>query len=143
MCGSPQKRNDLALSAARLPSGFLDASSKGVALLGSTEQGSRTSPPRCRDERDLRFLENIRILSAEQHMDLERYGQLFESKASLLSGDISPNYSTLSDKVIRRVVGYFPNLKVIFLARDPVERVWSHLSMEVRYRQIEPFDATD
>jgi hypothetical protein len=34
-------------------------------------------------------------------------------------------------------------LKVIFLARDPVERFWSHLSMEVHYRQIEPFDATD
>ena len=103
----------------------------------------RTSSSRRRDERDLRFLENIRILSAEQHMDLERYAQLFEPKASLLSGDISPNYSTLGNEVIRRVVGYFPNLKVIFLARDPVERVWSHLSMEVRYRQIEPFDATD
>ena len=76
-------------------------------------------------------------------MDLEHYARLFEPKASLLSGDISPNYSTLSNEVIRRVVGYFPNLKVIFLARDPVERVWSHLSMEVRYRQIEPFDATD
>ena len=70
------------------------------------------------------------------YMDLERYAQLFEPKASLLSGDISPNYSTLSNEVIRRVIGYFPNLKVIFLARDPVERVWSHLSMEVRYRQV-------
>ncbi|MGA7275735.1 MAG: sulfotransferase, partial [Candidatus Udaeobacter sp.] len=103
----------------------------------------RTSPPLCRDERDLRFLENMRILSAEQHMDLERYAKLFEPKASLLSGDISPNYSTLSNEVIRRVVRYFPNLKVIFLARDPVDRVWSHLSMEVQYRQIEPFDVTD
>jgi len=33
----------------------------------------------------------------------------------------------------RRVVGYFPKLKVIFLARDPVKRVWSHLSIEVHY----------
>src|ERR1700756_1724896 len=48
----------------------------------------RISSPRCRDERDLRFLENMRILSAEQHMDLQRYAQLFEPKASLLSGDI-------------------------------------------------------
>ncbi len=42
-----------------------------------------------------------------------------------------------------RFVEYFPNLKVIFLARDPVERAWSHLSMEVHYGQIEPFDVTD
>ncbi|PYI99089.1 MAG: hypothetical protein DME98_01960 [Verrucomicrobia bacterium] len=103
----------------------------------------RTSRPRCRDDRDLGFLESLKSLSAKPYIDLEHYAQLFEPKASLLSGDISPNYSTLSNEVIRRVVGYFPNLKVIFLARDPVERVWSHLSMEVRYRQIEPFDATD
>jgi hypothetical protein len=103
----------------------------------------RAARPRCRDERDLRFLERLQSLSAEPGIDLEDYGRLFEPKASLLSGDISPNYSTLSKEIIRQVVGYFPNLKVIFLARDPVERVWSHLSMEVHYRQIEPFDVTN
>jgi Sulfotransferase family len=103
----------------------------------------RASPPRCRGERDLRFLERIKSLSAEPHLDLENYARLFEPKGSLLSGDISPNYSTLSNDVIRRVVRHFPNLKVILLVRDPVERVWSHLSMEVRYGQIEPFDVTD
>jgi Sulfotransferase family len=103
----------------------------------------RASPPRCRDERDLRFLVQIKSLSSEPHMDLENYARLFEPKGSLLSGDISPNYSTLSNDVIRRVVRYFPNLKVILLVRDPVERMWSHLSMELRYGQIEPFDVTD
>jgi hypothetical protein len=103
----------------------------------------RAAGPRCRDERDRRFLEQLQSLSAEPGIDLENYGRLFEAKASLLSGDISPNYSTLSNEVIRQVVGYFPNLKVMFLARDPVERVWSHLSMEVHYRQIEPFDVTN
>ncbi len=103
----------------------------------------RAGHPRCRDERDRRFLERLQSLSAEPGINLENYGRLFEPKATLLSGDISPNYSTLSDKVIRQIVGYFPKLKVIFLARDPVERFWSHLSMEVHYRQIESFDATD
>ena len=103
----------------------------------------RSSSPRRRDERDLRFLEEITNLSAKSHIDLEHYARLFEPKGPLLSGDISPNYSTLSNQVIRRVVRYFPHIKVIFLARDPVERVWSHLSMEVRYHQIEMFDATD
>jgi hypothetical protein len=103
----------------------------------------RASSPRCRDERDSRFLENIKSLRAKPYIDLEHYARLFEPKGSLLSGDISPNYSTLSNEVIRQVVGYFPSLKVIFLARDPVERVWSHLSMEVHYHQIEPFDVTD
>src|SRR5216110_527965 len=98
------------------------------------------NPARPRDERDLRFLKSLKSVSAGPHIDLENYARLFELKGSLLSGDISPGYSTLSDKIIQRVVGYFPKLKVIFLARDPVERAWSHLSMEVRSRQIEPFD---
>jgi hypothetical protein len=103
----------------------------------------RSSSPRCRDERDLRFLESINSLSAKPCLDLEHYARLFEPKGPLLSGDISPNYSTLSNEVIRRVVRYFPKLKVILLARDPVERAWSHLSMEVCYHQIKPFDVTD
>jgi len=103
----------------------------------------RATDPPCRDERDRRFLQQLRRLSAEAEINLEHYGRLFEPKAALLSGDVSPNYSTLPNDVIRRIIRYFPNLKVIFLARDPIERFWSHLSMEVHYRQIEPFDATD
>jgi len=83
----------------------------------------RAANPRCRDERDRRFLERLESLSAEPAIDLLNYGHMFEPKGALFSGDISPNYSTLSDEVIREIVGYFPNLKVIFLARDPVERV--------------------
>ena len=99
------------------------------------DQLSRTqyqAIPGPRDARDLSFLESMKSLSAGPCIDLENYARLFDPKASLLSGDITPTYSTLSDEVIRRIVEYFPNLNVIFLARDPVERAWSHLSMEVR-----------
>jgi hypothetical protein len=116
---------------------------KELHYLDQLGRVQRSSSPRCRDGRDRDFLESMTTLSAKGYLDLEHYGQLFEPKGALLSGDISPNYSTLSNEVIRRVVRYFPNLKVIFLARDPVERVWSHLSMEVHYHQIEAFDVTD
>ena len=100
-------------------------------------------PPRRRDERDLCFPESIKSLSARPYIDLENYARLFEPKRSLLSGDISPTYSMLNDEIIQRVVSYFPNLKVIFLARDPVERAWSQLSMGVRLGMISRFDVTD
>src|SRR6187455_2166523 len=116
---------------------------KELHYLDQFSRVQRSSSPRSRDERDRRFLESINTLSAKPYLDLEHYARLFEPKGPLLSGDISPNYSTLSNEVIRRVVRHFPNLKVIFLARDPVERVWSHLSMEVHYHQIEAFDVTD
>ncbi len=116
---------------------------KELHYLDQLSRVQRAAHPRCRDERDRRFLERLKSLSAEAGIDLENYGRLFEPKASLFSGDISPNYSTLNNKIVQQVVGYFRNLKVIFLARDPVERVWSHLSMEVHYRQVEPFDVTN
>jgi hypothetical protein len=98
---------------------------------------------RPQDDRDRRFLESIKRLSERSHIDLEDYGRLFEHKGFLHSGDITPAYSMLHDEVIERIVSHFPNLKVIFLARDPVERAWSQLSMGVRLRNISPFDLTD
>src|SRR5256884_5314779 len=109
-------------------------------LLGRVPSVASARP---RGERDRRFLEAIKRLSARSHLDLEDYAGLFAVKGELLSGDITPAYSMLNDEVIERIVSYFPNLKVIFLARDPVERAWSQLSMGVRLRNISPFDATD
>ena len=103
----------------------------------------RAHPPRSEDERDLRFVENIKKLSARPCIDLEGYARLFEPKASLLSGDITPAYSMLNDEIVERIVRRFPSLKVIFMARDPVERAWSQLSMGVRVQMIKPFDVTD
>ena len=103
----------------------------------------RGGPLRCKDERDRCFLEKMTALNTRSYIDLDAYSRLFEPKGSLLSGDITPAYSMLSDEVIERIVDRFPNLKVIFLARDPVERAWSQLSMGVRLGNIAAFDATD
>jgi hypothetical protein len=103
----------------------------------------RFHPPRSGDERDTSFLEKMETLTGQFYLDLESYGRLFCYKGPLLSGDISPAYSTLNDEIVERVVNHFPNLKVVFLARDPVERAWSQLSMGVRLGMINRFDATD
>jgi hypothetical protein len=110
------------------------------------DQLSRTKralPRRHRDERDLRFFESMKSLSARSYIDLDNYARLFGAKGTLLSGDITPAYSMLNDEIIQRIVSYFPSLKVIFLARDPVERVWSQLSLAVRSNMIRPFDIND
>lgn len=95
------------------------------------------------DARDFRFLELMESLSARSEIDLNKYAELFSPKGPLLSGDITPGYSTLEDDVIERIIGRFPDAKVFFLARDPVERAWSHLSMWVRHGSIDPFDSKD
>jgi hypothetical protein len=83
------------------------------------------------DQRDIDFLD------AYVHMpwwrtDLDAYTRLFALKGDLLSGDITPDYSTLAERQIARIMRRFPKAKVVFIARDPVERVWSHLTMHMR-----------
>jgi hypothetical protein len=116
---------------------------KELHYLDELSRTKRFHPPRCGDERDAVFLESMKDLSTRFYLDLERYGRLFQHKGTRVSGDISPAYSTLRDEIIERVVNHFPNLKVVFLARDPVERAWSQLSMGVRLGMIHRFDATD
>ncbi|MGE5208943.1 MAG: sulfotransferase [Alphaproteobacteria bacterium] len=116
---------------------------KELHYLDSLNRTKRHRPPRSNDERDVSFLESIKDLSMRSHIDLESYGRLFCYKGPLLSGDISPAYSTLNDEIVERVVDHFPDIKVVFMARDPVERAWSQLSMGVRLGMINRFDATD
>jgi len=116
---------------------------KELHYLDNLNRTKRHQRPRANDDRDACFVEAINDLSMQSHIDLDRYGRLFSHKGPLLSGDISPAYSTLSEEIIQKVVDHFPNLKVVFLARDPVERAWSQLSMGVRLGVITKFDAAD
>jgi hypothetical protein len=102
-----------------------------------------TTTLRNQDERDVRFFEKLQRLGTQPWLDLKNYAQLFAAKGSLLSGDITPAYSMLQDEIIALIVRYFPKLKVIFLARDPVERAWSQLSLAVRSGGVPAFDVTN
>jgi hypothetical protein len=88
-------------------------------------------------------MDSMQDLRGRFYLDLDSYGRLFQRKGECVSGDISPAYSTLNDEIIERVIDHFPNLKVVFLARDPVERAWSQLSMGVRLGMINRFDTSD
>lgn len=95
---------------------------------------------RAHDQRDRDFLERLAKLSARPQIDLDGYADLFELKGDLISGDITPGYSILEDAVIEQIAARFPEAKIVFIARDPVERAWSQISMYVRRGIIETFD---
>lgn len=62
-------------------------------------------------------------------LDIDAYLGLFEPKGDLLTGDVTPGYSTLAPELIRRIVDAMPALKVMLLVRDPIARVWSQIAM--------------
>jgi hypothetical protein len=109
----------------------------------SAAEKQRTARRNARDKRDEIFLSEMERLFARSEIDLAGYAKLFDRKDKLLSGDITPGYSTLPEEIIEQIVRYFSSLKIVFLARDPVERVWSHLSMWVRHGRIDAFDVND
>jgi Sulfotransferase family len=116
---------------------------KELHYLNQLTKARRIHGPRCADERDASFIDSMQDLRDRFYLDLDSYGRLFQHKGECVSGDISPAYSTLNDEIIERVIDHFPNLKVVFLARDPVERAWSQLSMGVRLGMINQFDSKD
>ena len=99
--------------------------------LGRTNRRQAKLALRSLDRRDIDFLAAYTGMTWWR-TDLDAYARLFALKDGLISGDITPDYSTLSERTIARIMRRFPSAKVVFIARDPVERVWSHLAMHIR-----------
>lgn len=57
------------------------------------------------------------------------YKRLFPKDKS--SGDISPNYTNLSEDSIQKIKALNPNTKIIIGLRNPIERVWSFTMMHL------------
>jgi Sulfotransferase family len=103
----------------------------------------RIARSRAVDSRDAEFLERFEALVQTESLDLRGYADLFQVRAGLVSGDITPGYSILEEAVIEQIADRFSSTKIIFIARDPVERAWSQLSMYVRRGLIKPFAPDD
>ena len=57
------------------------------------------------------------------------YCSLFRTSSHCISGDISPIYHRLSDDEVTRIKGSWPDIKILILLRNPIERAWSHAKM--------------
>lgn len=53
------------------------------------------------------------------------YSSQFQSGRDKLKGDITPAYSTLSEKRVEFIHQKLPDAKIIYILRDPVDRAWS------------------
>lgn len=91
---------------------------------------------------DRQFLAIARDLAAAPPgtIDLDGYRRLFEPAGGRLTGDISPVYARLGVEEIRRVAPAFEGRPIFAIARDPVQRFWSAMSMYYRYRTFGDID---
>ncbi len=83
------------------------------------------------DERDVAFLQEAAVAMGNPK-DVVSYAALFRYKEDKISGDITPGYGLLEPDVVAEVAKWLPNVKLVLLVRDPVERLLSHISMRAR-----------
>ena len=62
---------------------------------------------------------------------LDRYDRLFPGIPGKISGDITPNYSMLSETTVKAIADFYPDAKIIFILRNPVARSWSQAKMNL------------
>lgn len=55
------------------------------------------------------------------------YGSLFEPRAGQICGEISPEYAKLDHETVAHIHALMPNVKILFLLRNPIDRAWSHI----------------
>lgn len=64
--------------------------------------------------------------------NIEKYIKLLlrtPKESAILTGDITPNYNSIKLKNIKKINASLPNIKLIFIMRNPVYRDWSAAKM--------------
>lgn len=57
------------------------------------------------------------------------YGSLFTPNKDQLAGEVTPHYAVMNDRDIARINELASNIKMVYLLRNPIDRMWSHAAM--------------
>lgn len=90
-------------------------------------QGPRAASQR-RQARDCADL--LAVLGGDRDGDLAYLAYLADGAGGRLAADLTPSYGLLPDDVLARAVAAVPGARWVYLLRDPVARLWSHVRME-------------
>ena len=76
----------------------------------------------------------LKNLSWDAHFFLRKrdndwYQRVFRPTPGQIAGEITPAYSTLKPDIVREIHRINPDLRIIYLMRDPIERSWSSAMM--------------
>ncbi len=59
------------------------------------------------------------------------YASLYEPGRDKITGDITPEYSGLRKEAVAHIYEMMPNAKIIFIMRNPIQRAWSQVFMNL------------
>jgi hypothetical protein len=64
-------------------------------------------------------------------------------RENLRQGEITPAYALLNTDSIRRIHAMAPQLRLLFVLRNPIDRAWSSALMAVQRAEMQPHEASD
>ena len=85
---------------------------------------------------------NERWLDLVRHIGFEKsnydwYDHIFSHSNKKVCGEITPEYSLLSEEHVLEIKDKFPNLKIIFMMREPYSRAVSNIKMRMLQKGID------
>jgi hypothetical protein len=65
------------------------------------------------------------------------YSLLFSPKPGQVAGEVTPHYAVMPDRDIASIRMLNPDMKMVYLLRNPIDRMWSHAAMQFseKYKQ--------
>ncbi len=79
------------------------------------------------------LIESLYHLQADSTDD-EWYRQIFDpALPNQVTGEVCPDYMILPEEGVDHIVRFNPDVKIILIIRDPIDRIWSHLRMNADY----------
>lgn len=86
------------------------------------------------------FEESVKSRIKKNYDALRRCGMLYDPK---LIGEATATYATLRTEVIADIAVLNPDVRIVLMLRDPVERTWSHAKKEILRRLLPGEKASD
>lgn len=75
--------------------------------------------------------------------NIDGYKALFPKHPDRKIGEITPAYAILPIEIIARIYEHFPNARLFYAVRDPIERAWSSALMFMKRADLRLDEASD
>ncbi len=83
------------------------------------------------------------VQAGRRPCDIGWYLRQFGADAGRVLGEITPDYAVLEERYIRQIHNLNPDLKILFILRNPIERAWSAARMGLARLGMEREEASD
>jgi len=102
----------------------------GAQKAGTTWVGSNL---RCHPELYVTRPQELHFF--DEHFDdgIAAYSRNFDATEGRIKGEITPAYSFLSEELVRFIRDVMPEVRLLFVMRNPIERAWSQAMMRLVY----------